>query len=94
MKPITYTAYDWTLGAGLRTFKSEECPTTSKWAAGFGAVLSAYLEHELTQRAWPTYDLIVPVPTTAPVIERSLIRAATEGWWVPPLSSVARIADG
>ena len=94
LKPVTYTAYDWTLGAGLRAFKSQGCPTTSKWAAGFGAVLSACLEYELTQRARPTYDLIVPVPTTAPVIERSFVRAAAEGWWVPPLSSVAKIVDG
>lgn len=94
LQPITYTAYDWCLGAGLREFKARGCALSSRWALGFGAVLSAYLEHQLPLTGRGRRDLIVTVPTTAPVIAAALARAGQEGWWTPDVASVGGIAPG
>jgi hypothetical protein len=82
-------------GSGLRAFKDEGCPVESDWALGFGAILSAFLEAQIERAGFLGYDLITTVPTTAPVIERALRRAAVEGWWTPPgVTQVAEIAGG
>jgi predicted amidophosphoribosyltransferase len=95
--PITYTAYDWPLGRGLRTLKdADACSPQSTWALGFGAILSAFLEAQLPAFGrGGRYDRIVPLPTSSPVIGRSLERAHAEGWFVPPLATAgATIASG
>lgn len=93
--PITYTSYDWKLGRGLREFKdADRCSARSHWALGFGAILSSFLEAQMPRLGRGRYDRIVTVPTSSPVVERSLRRAAREGWWSPSVVSVASVARG
>lgn len=94
--PITYTAYDWRLGRALREFKADGCPVGSRWALAFGAILSAFLEHQLPRTGrGGRYDRVTTLPTSAPVIARALERANQEGWWVPsPMTQVATVAPG
>lgn len=57
-------------------------------------MLSLFLEHQLARIAPASgFDLIVPVPSSAPTIVSSLARAEREGWWVPRLATDVARAD-
>ncbi len=96
--PITITTRDWPVGRGLREFKDRyHARVDSRFAFGFGAVLSAWLEEQVpTRRLGLPWDfgVITVVPSSKPAVVSALARAQREGWWVPELREVAVAREG
>jgi len=96
--PITYTAPQWALCAGVRALKDLlDARCDNLLARDLGAVLSAYLEHHLGgQRLGVSgeFGVVTAVPSSRPVIAAALRRAAQEGWWSPEFAVVARARPG
>lgn len=96
--PLTVTTKDWAVGGGLRLFKDRyKARVETRFALGFGAVLSAWLEaHVPTLRLglpW-SFGLITVVPSSKPAVVSALRRARAEGWWVPEIREVAVAREG
>jgi hypothetical protein len=96
--PITYTAPQWALCAAVRDLKDLfDARCDNLLAHDLGAVLSAYLEHQLGGRRLGVsggFGVVAAVPSSRPVIAAALRRAAEEGWWSPELAVIARARPG
>jgi hypothetical protein len=94
--PVTYTTREWSLGTALRRLKDRPRANSDRDVqTRIGAVLSAYLEHQLGRLGLPwAFGVITIVPSSVPVIADALGRAAERGWWVPQLTQVATAREG
>jgi predicted amidophosphoribosyltransferase len=99
LHPLSLTTRDWPLGSALRHFKDDlgAAPDTD-CARMLGAALSAYLQARVSTASpfglphGPS--LITAVPSSRPAVTAGLVRAAREGWWTPPLPTVAVARPG
>jgi hypothetical protein len=88
--PISYTTPRWRLCAGIRELKDTfYARSDNLLARDIGAVLSAYLESQLTRGRLGLpgdFGIVTSVPSSRPAIAAALRRATDEGWWSPELA--------